>query len=152
MMKKNNGCALTIAGFVLLFGCVGLMDNMDNTASEATPLPATVVVPTFAPTETAMVMVCGDDMLPQFGAYLTDLMNATSNDHVLLVRDNYDKWYFDSNCNKNPYYDDMDVAVRVAIATAMFPADGDVKALSAKSKLAIDQAWGVYELYEKGVK
>lgn len=152
-MTKNKGCLLTIAGFVLLFGCVGLMDNVDKTVSESTPVPTVVPTfePTVTPTETA-VMVCGDDMLPQFGAYLTDLMNATSNDHVLLVRDNYDKWYFDSDCNKNPYYDDIDVAVRIAIATAMFPADGDVQALSAKSKVAIDQAWGVYELYEKGVK
>ena len=148
-MKKKMNKKVLIAGVVFTFMVIGLMDKMDdNVTSKPTPTP----MPTFAPTETAMVMVCGDDMLPQFGAYLTDLMNATSNDHVLLVRDNYDKWYFDSDCNKNPYYDDMDVAVRVAIATAMFPADGDVKALSAKSKLAIDQAWGVYELYEKGVK
>lgn len=156
-MEKKMNKKVLIAGVLFTFMVIGLMDKMDNNAtSKPTPMP------TFAPTVTALPTVTAVptpqqcvDQLKLFGDTLTDLMNATNLDHVYMVRDAYDKAYFDLGCNTNPYYDDIDLAVRVAIAESMFTDSADAESqqkMSAKSKLAIDEAWGVFLRYEKAGK
>lgn len=152
-MEKKMNKKVLIAGVVFTFMVIGLMDKMDdNVTSKPTPTP----IPTFAPTVTAVPtpQQCVDQ-LKLFGDTLNDLMNATNLDHVYMVRDAYDKAYFDLGCNTNPYYDDIDLAVRVAIAESMFTDSADAESqqkMSAKSKLAIDEAWGVFMQYEKAGK